>query len=471
MARILRIELRRSVAPWAALLIAAVGVFVLFASHPPYRSWMELSIVQRDIMQLTWPLALAAGAWQGIRERRSRIEELLATTPRPRRWRVLPVAAALAFAAVAAYLVMFAGASGHLRHLDGYFSTGVVPIVALGALAMVAAAWFGLAIGSLLPSPLTAPMVFVIGFVGLAVLPPMLSDPDRRPGAFLLLPYLQGPRATETALSMLSVRANLAQALWLAAVASAGLALLAAARPAARVAALLPVLLGAAIAVPALPRQLDAAWVADHRATEVVCTSDEPRVCIARVHSHALDELRGPARQALAALAAKLPAAPTRVLVDDDMGPPKEPPPPDTLVVYLPLFDDVTFYADENLVWRTLDGAGVPPCARFLGSSEKNTQVRYGAARTIAAAWLLDRDVPPAAAERDPGQRGDERDAPGGRDGLRAGVLALARQALVTLRALPADEQQARVAALREAERTCADGDRLDLLTAPRTTR
>ena len=110
-ARILRIELRRSVALWAGLLIAAVGVFVLFASNPPYRSWMELVIVQRDIMQLTWPLALAAGAWQARRERASRVEELIATTPRPRRWRVLPIAAAMAIAAVAAYLVMLAGAA------------------------------------------------------------------------------------------------------------------------------------------------------------------------------------------------------------------------------------------------------------------------------------------------------------------------------------------------------------------------
>src|SRR5262252_7172430 len=124
--RILRIELRRAVALWAGLLIAAVGVFVLFASNPPYRSWLELAVIQRDIMQLTWPLALGAGAWQGIRERRSGVEELLATTPRPRRRRVLPIAAAMAIGAVAAYLVMLAGASGHLWNLEVYLSPGTV---------------------------------------------------------------------------------------------------------------------------------------------------------------------------------------------------------------------------------------------------------------------------------------------------------------------------------------------------------
>src|SRR5262249_32163278 len=193
-ARILRIELRHSLALWAGLLIAAVGVFVLFASNPPYRSWLELAVFQRDTMQLTWPLALAAGALQGIRERRSRVEELLATTPRPRRRRVLPTAAAMAIAAVAAYLVTLAGASGHLWNFDVYFSPGPAPTTAVGALAMIAAVWLGQALGSLLPSLLTAPMLVVAALALLAVLPPMLWDPDRRPGTMLLFPQLRGPR-------------------------------------------------------------------------------------------------------------------------------------------------------------------------------------------------------------------------------------------------------------------------------------
>src|SRR5262252_3223507 len=213
-ARILRIELRRSLALWAGLLIAAVGVFVLFASNPPYRSWLELAVFQRDTMQLTWPLALAAGAWQGTRERRSRVAELLATTPRPRRRRVLPVAAATA------YLVMLAGASGHLWNFEVYLSPGTVPIIATGALAMIAAVWLGQALGSLLPSPLTAPMLVVAGFALLAVLPPLLWDPDRRPGTMLLFPQLQGPRGGGYLVQTFSARANLSQALWLAALAA-----------------------------------------------------------------------------------------------------------------------------------------------------------------------------------------------------------------------------------------------------------
>jgi hypothetical protein len=464
--RILRIELRRSVALWAALVIAAVGVFVLFASNEPYGSWMQLVIVQRDIMQLTWPLALAAGAWQGIRERRSRVEELLATTPRPRWQRVLPVSTAMAIAAVAAYLVMLAGAAGHLQHIDGYFPLGAIPLIALGALAMIGAVWLGQAIGTLLPSPLTAPMLAVIGFFGLAVSPMIVAQDSRDPGTFLLFPYLQGPRDGAFASQMLSARANLSQALWLAALAATGLAVFAASRPSTRVAALLPVVLGAAIAVPVMPSHLSVAWVEDRGATEVVCTKDEPKVCIARLHAYALDHVRGPARQALSVLAAKLPPARTRVLVDT-VGEKEtvDPQPPDTLVVRVSSFDDIADYRTEDLLWIMLDGAGVPPCANLARptpqdepetkgdpESREEPEINYLAARLAVAAWLLDRD-PPA------GGRAEGPEVP------------VAREALTILRGLPADEQRTRVAALRDAERACAEGDRLEMLTGTSTAR
>ena len=456
--RILRIELRRSVALWAGLLIAAVGVFVLFASNPPYQSWMELVVVQRDIMQLTWPLALAAGAWQARRERASRVEELVTTTPKPRRRRVLPIAAAMAIGAVAAYLVMFAGATPHLQHPDAYFPRGAVPIIALGALAMVAAVWLGLAIGTLLPSPLTAPVLVVTGFVALALLPNVLVPFNvGRPGTWLLFPHLQSPRDGLYALQTLSARANLSQGAWLAAVAATGLAVFAASRPRTRIAAVVPVVLGVAIAVPTMPRQLADAWVPDRGATELVCTSDQPTVCIARVHSHTLDQLRGPTRQALAILAARLPAAPTRVVVETDGHRTEGPPPADTLLIRMWPFATDAELTGAPVDWM-LDGAGVPPCSSILGfdpftvaafGQDVEPDIRYLAARRAATAWLLERDLPPAPL--------------GGKES----EDTLAPLALAALRRLPPDEQQARVAALRDAELTCAPGDRLDLLTGP----
>jgi hypothetical protein len=226
------------------------------------------------------------------------------------------------------------------------------------------------------------------------------------------------------------------------------------------VAALLPVVLGAAIAVPVMPRQLSVAWVEDRGATEVVCTKDEPKVCIARLYAYALDHVRGPARQALSVLAAKLPPAPTRVLVESvGENETADPQPPDTLVVRVSSFDDIADYRIDDLLWIMLNGAGVPPCANLARptpqdepetkgdpSSREEPEINYLAARLAVAAWLLDRD-PPA------GGRAEGPEVP------------VAREALTILRGLPADEQRTRVAALRDAERACAEGDRLEMLT------
>ena len=465
-ARILRIELRRSVALLATLLIAAAGVFIIYASQQPDPSWMDLVVRQRALLLITMSLALGAGAWQGIRERRSKVEELFDTTPRPRWRRVLPTAAAMAIAAVTAYLIMLAAAIGHLQHPDGYYPPSAIPMIAVGALAMVAAVWLGLAIGALLPSPLTAPLLVVVAFVSMGLVPNMIPPQGpgvRRPGGFLLFPNLQvpdldeGKEYTGAALHMLTGRANLTQALWLGALAAAGLALLAAARPVTRFAALLPIALGAVAAVAVMPGQLTAAWVANPHATELTCTTDLPRICVPRAQSHMLDELREPARQALSILDSKLPAAPITVAVQIDERANDTRPPADTLLLRLELNARDATLTRDNLLARMLDGAGVPLCLNLVGdepgSSASEPVVRYLAARTAAAEWLLDGE---------PQQRGARGQGP---------EMALALRALDALRALPADEQRARVAALRDAERSCAAGDRLDLLTGSDGTR
>ena len=242
-ARILRIELRRSVALWAALLIAAVGVFVLVRQQPAVR--VVDGAGHRSARHAAADLAAGAGG-RGLAGHSASAapgsRSCSSTTPRPRRRRVLPVATAMAIAAVAAYLVMLAGGAGHLRHLDAYFPPGAVPLIVLGALAMVAAVWLGLAIGALLPSPLTAPMLAVIGFLALALLPShrLVRLASQRRARFLLFPQLAGPRDGASRCRCSPRRANLSQALWLVALAATGLALFAAARPGTRLAAVLP---------------------------------------------------------------------------------------------------------------------------------------------------------------------------------------------------------------------------------------
>jgi hypothetical protein len=448
--RVLRIELRRSLAPWALLILAVTGGFLLYASNEPYPSWLGMVLTQRDIMQLTWPLALAAGAWQGIRERRSGVEELMGTTARPRWQRVLPVSFALAFAVFAAYVAAFASATGHLRHIDSYLSYGVVPIIALGGLGFVAAAWLGLAIGRLLPSPLTAPILVVLGFGVLALMPALVFGQHAdRSGAVLLLPTLRDPDLG--VVSVMSWRANLVQALWLGAVALTGLMLFAF-NGIARVAALLPLVVGAAVTVPALPDTFSAAWVEDRRATQIVCTSGVPPICITRMQSYLLGELREPVRETLAVLAAKLPPAPQRVLVLIADKSPDVPAPADTLVIRLLLDQE---YTSADLRSQLQDGAGVRECSALSGGpdSPSDMVMRYLGARIAVKDWLLGRPAEPPAQKAD----GTEE--------------SYAYDALKVLNTLPVVEQRMRVEAYRAAERACAPGDRIAVLAPELSTR
>jgi hypothetical protein len=275
---------------------------------------------------------------------------------------------------------------------------------------------------------------------------------------------MQGPHTEPFLAQVLTVRANLAQVLWLAALAGTGLALFAAARPGTRMAALLPVVLGAVAAVQVVPRQLDAAWVEDRRATELICTHDAPTICIPRRYADVLPALREPGRQALAVLETKLPPpAPTRIMVDSQQsylahGPQSA----DTLFVLPPINEYGEVEASTaDLLRFMLSGGGTRPCANVAGPRDAPdtaqpkgaagalpADARYVVARMAVAAWLLDEDLRADAAGEPltPEERAT-------------------RQALTVLRSLPASEQRARVAAVRDAERTCADGDRLALLT------
>jgi len=326
-----------------------------------------------------------------------------------------------------------------------------LPIVAVGALSLVAAVWLGLAIGSLMPWALTPPLLAVAGFAALALPLGLFVGQDRRPpGAMLLLPYLQVSWSEPGLMEFmtLSALANLSQVLWLASLAATGLALFAGANRRTRVAAVLPVVLGAAITLPVLPRHVSAAFVPDRGAMAMTCTSDAPEVCVTRVHAAALADLSGPGREALTILAAKLPLAPTMVEEHPQTGLPSQPQPAHTLRVKLSVNGEGRVDASrQELLWSLLDGAGTTPCPDLVGQPG-SVDVRYRNARLVAAAWLIGQ-TPPVS----PGQKQAD--------------LAPTLNVLQTLRSLPADRQRDRVAALREAELTCTGGDRLEILTGP----
>jgi hypothetical protein len=470
---VLRIELRRSSALTAAGVIGACAfglITLLTVAFGPTRWWFAMVVNYRSFFAIVAPLALGAGAWIARRDRRGRVEELLASTPRPTWSRALPLAVALAIALAAGYVVALAasGAAG-VRPVDAYLPLGALPVIGIGALSLVALGWLGLAIGRLLPSAFTPPLLTVLGFIALVVVPQSLAaSAETRPGGYLLIPEMQNPLHIPVSFTTISARVNLLQVLWFTGLAATGVLAFAATSRRARVLALVPAVLGAAVTVPLLPRLASDMYVLDRNAIAPVCTADEPRVCINRVDSDTLPGWVEPGRRALSILDAKLPPGPSRVEVylwaaPDSIALPGSPACPvglcpraarsaETLVFEFAFRGyrevDLAAPAPAEAVWYLLAGAGAGMCAnQFLEGSDVDG--RYFAARFAVAAWLMGEDLPP-----------DFR-LPIGDYNL---IRRRASEILDALLALPADVQRDRVLALRDAELTCSPGDRTTIL-------
>ncbi|MEU4419630.1 hypothetical protein AB0F81_03330 [Actinoplanes sp. NPDC024001] len=434
MIRVLGIELRRSAAAGSALTLLVVGVLTLFfAERIGFASgWMQLAMSQRLFLALLWPLALAAGAWQALREHRSKTAELFASTPRPRAQRAVPTLAAMAFAVVTGYLAT--GAAGGLWIFDTaeYLPVQFFTVTAVGLLALVAAVWLGLAAGRLLPWRVTPPM---LGIAGLGLL--LLIPGATRPRGWLALVFspiyemnMPGEYATVPA------RVSAAQTVWLAALAIAAVLLFVSDGWRVRVAALLPVLVGAALAITVMPHQNRVVTDAiDPVARELVCAPDEPRVCVSRVHSGLLPEVVAPAREALTVLA-KLPDPPVQVNEDTTTYGPMSFAPwrPDIVLARIEVGTDGRLANRDTVLTETVAAAfaGAPDCEQYPASPD----------RLAAAYWLIGRE-PAAVTTYDPE------------------VNEETRQLWRELRTLPETEANARVVAFRQAALKCAAGDGL----------
>lgn len=445
MARILRIELRRGPALVIALLSLALGTALLLSFREGFAGrWLQLAANSRGLLTVLWPLALAGGAWLGRREPSSGVTELLASTVRPRWQRILPTAGALAGAVVAAYLLMFLIGAAWVAPTAGYFPVATLPIVAVGALSLVAAAWLGMAAGRAVPRVVTAPVLAVVGVAVVGFLPDWVlssaSGADRTiPGALLLSPVLAGGLDD---FQTLRPWVHVLQTLWLAALAATGLGLLGAVRRRGIALAVLPVALGAAVAVPALPADgYPAAVRVDPDAVALVCDNDGAPVCVTRVHAGLLPDLVGPAREALNQMAKKLPNAPVRAVENQQSSfwwlttsvveQPSHP--ADTLVFHTPAIGPTgrAKLADSSFVPDLFEAAWWQECPESFASTDG-----VFLAQSVAAAWLADRPLAErswwSSAEREQAQR-----------------------AYRTLTALPEAEQRRRMAAARDAAMDC----------------
>ena len=431
MSRILGIELRRSSAVpagTAAAVIGVAGLYVLALTGQTAlwdQQWNLLAVFQRIMLVVLWPLALAAGAWQAGRDRRSRMEELLGTTPAPGWRRLRPSALALTLSLAVGYLLVPAAGAAKVAAAAGYPGHGWQAVTAVGVLALVAAGVLGLAVGRLLPYAYTPAVLGAGSLAGLlaAIEATKIGDATK-PGTALLLPYFT---STISEFQAVSGAVSTGQAWWFGGLVIGGLLLFLATDRLVRLLAVVPPALGFALAAPMLS---GAAFPIDPAAVAEVCTTDSgPRVCVTAAHSRQLPTLVAPSRQALRLLA-KLPNAPASVH-EAVPGTGRAQPSSEAWL------DSENLGATDDpaeATARILAGAGTPLCLRDEGSD----YLEVLRARAVTAAWLYGTHPVPgpsyAAAEQ-----------------------ALRDTMWKTLIALPAAEQERRVAAVRVAGLTCGD--------------
>ncbi|MFJ3820549.1 hypothetical protein [Streptomyces nodosus] len=379
MNHVLGIELRRSAALGAALLIAVAGTIVLYATGGRWSAgWLALATTQREYLALLSPLALAAGAWQSYREHRANVAELFASAPRPRPLRIVPILATTASAVLAAYLVTLLAAAPRIAGTARYLPPAAFAVVAVGLVAMIASVWVGLAVGRLVPALATAPALAVTGFVLLVFAPHALPDGG--------IATAFSPLGTSMFSDYDTVdgRVSAAQALWIAAIAAAGVVLLAARNRRLALTALVPLAVGATATTLLVPTgDAYARGTVDPAAQRLVCTEDTPRVCVSRAHEGLLPEVAPKARHALALL------SPTSVVQAHEdtttYSPPTAPEPrPDTALMQVTVDSRGHLAHPERFELAMLIGAFVtPPACENMSDFD-------GA--TAAAYWLLDRE-------------------------------------------------------------------------------
>lgn len=443
--RILGIELRRSVAPWisAIVLLVALGMFQLLSG--PWTkgtvAWTEqlpaTSHWVRFMMVFLWPLAIGAGALQGLRDHRSGMTELLGSTPRPALHRAAGTGFAVGLLLTVAYVVLLAAGGVQAVAGGGYLSSAWLPATLVGVLALVAGAWFGMGVARTIPSPLVPPLMFVVAL--LVVIPLSIEENSIPNQVALLSPALF---AMTNVFTTMSAAANTGQALWLVGLATTGVLLMIASTLRTRLAALLPMALGAALALAVLPSTQAATYVVDEAAVEQVC---DGVVCVSRMHETRLSAMTGPGGEALRVLA-KLPDPPTAVREYTGKVP--------ILTGRERTADAVTVVFDDwwgeqpvgaELTRLLVAGAGVPSC--YSLNSAGGVVQREHTARLVTAAFFTGELKPLAKS-----------------DYLNSGSMADAERTWTTFRALPEAEQLARVQAAREIALSC-QGDQLEALT------
>ena len=283
----LRTELKRGVGLWASVPLVVAGVAVVLA-HPRdwAGDWYGWAFYLRTMLIVFGPLVVAVAAWQGGRERRRGLNELLESTSRAPLHRMSASLASPAAWSLVAFAVV-ATAMGALTF--SYATYGNPPfLLALSAAAAVLMfAALGFVIGQLVPWRVTAPLLAIATYVGLAA---VSYSPDK---ATYLSPGVQ------------LFSTDLPAAWWgpatLVVFLAVGLAALLVLGPRSRW--LSPVALAVAVvaATPVVQTGRDA-FTADLAAEQLTCADGAPQVCLTQRHAGQLPQVAEAVQQVLRGL-------------------------------------------------------------------------------------------------------------------------------------------------------------------------
>ncbi|MGW3290592.1 hypothetical protein ACWDR3_38760 [Streptomyces sp. NPDC001002] len=458
--RVLRTELRRSLAPWAGgVILTSALAFLYLLNNATWwngttawtAQWTSLALWTRSLQFYLWPLAVGFGALQGLRDHRSKMGELLTSTPRPARQRAAVPAGATAITLASAFaLLVLVGGVQVPAHTD-YLHFGWLPISLIGALFLVAGALLGMGAARALPSALTPPLLAIGAFVFTALMHMSLgrtSTIDPATGFDSTQPKrisLLSPEVEEVhnVLVTLSAPVHIGQTIWLLGMAVTGFALLVAATPRTRLLALTPVVAGAVLALLVLPSDPRRMYVVDRAAAESVC--DGP-VCVARAHQDRLAGLAAPGKEALRLLHGALgERAPVAVRENTAVQPYGSTPRWSRTTVLFGFDDAVVAGAKgEELTWALLAKGLAPDCTPVGWSGFGSADY----AQTVAVGWVL----------------GELKPLPGTSTSMRREVEAETRPVWKKLKALPWSEQVARINAMRDTALSC-EGDPFEVLS------
>lgn len=430
MRRMARTELLRSGAKVAGVLFVLAGLGLQGLTVRAWGGlWTTLALNQRGLLYLLLPMAVGLGALQGRRERRSLVAELVSSTARPRWQQIMPVSVVMALTVVVAYLLVFAICTIWVAGSATYFNPVVIPIVLIGALAMVAAVWLGLAVGRVAPSLFVPPAMAGLTLL-LLVGPSLISQESADQGGSTVSLLLLSPVMDRSPSDWDTVpgRLLIAHLVLLVGLACAGLLLCAARSVRLPLVAAALVAVATVVSAGALPKGgLTVRHIPDPGAARLVCADGGPQVCVTAVHAGALAEVAPVIRRALAGLA-KLPDAPSSARERHTFSWSEHPEQtsPGTLLFS---FTTRSNRLDQpDLLERVLDGVATDDWPYL-------TKKESVAARRAAGAWLI--GAPP----RQLGQ-------PEATD-----IDTLAQEYYRTLCSFPAAEQVRRMVALREAAR------------------